>query len=377
MRPSVQLAVVGLLAVLTSAPSAFAQRARTIDSLVSRPGTRGASTLIGGAYTSSSQVQMLAATRRDVNLLGQDRFLYMRPRGGHGGSSALLPVSQAGLFSPLSGPRGLSLSAMMDRSGDAALISGLAARLNLRLPIPTRGAGGLPALNAFVYTPRPKTSAFERFFDLNPQTAPDAGNQPAIRTIAEELEKQTDETVERALRDGLTLFKAATIERRDALLGQYPNCRDCADDLFRAQQKLQLVRDLDHDSALSCLLLAHVALEQERPTLASSYLIEAYGRDPELLSVNAAAIDEYFGDAAENGGHSAVLEAQMRRYVQLGEFNSHSVMAQLQSAYCAWRLSDPARAAAFAQQAETLARAAAEPYPEAISFADAIRNTSP
>ena len=182
-----------------------------------------------------------------------------------------------------------------------------------------------------------------------------------------------------AERDGLDLFKKATIERRDPRTKRYPNCRDCATNLDQATRLLSLVRDLDEEAYLPTLLMAHAALDEERPIVALVYLLDAFRRNPDLFSADPGSINQYFGDVADGSRRSAMLEAQMRQYVRTGELNPKSPEGQLLSAYCGWRIGDVERAREAARLAAELAPAAGEPELVArmTNFAAAVRAALP
>lgn len=373
MRREFWLAVVCL--AVASLPQAAGQFAGALESLISRPSERSASVYIGGDYTRTSRAEGLLATRRDVALLDQDQFEYSRTRRGHY-RGRVLPISEVGLSSELSGPAGWPTSVFADRTGDLALVSGLQAATNFRLPLPGVGAGGLPALNAHIYTPHPPQTEFERFFGLVPAQPPAASSRRPFTSIAAELERQTQERVARAREAGLALLKAATVESRDPQTGRYPNCVECDAKLWRAARTLALVRDLDDADALPLILLTHIALEQESPSLAGTYLMQAFRRNPELFREQPAELAKLFGDFEDNN-RSLVLEAQLHRYKDIGMYNPGSVAAQLVSGYCAWRLGDTSQARAAAGKALELARTNPEEAESALSFATALQAALP
>ena len=354
-------------------PIAFGQRyARSGESLLSRPSDRSASVYIGGDYTRTSRTESLLATRRDVALLSQDRFEYAR-RQQRGVRGRTLPVSAVGLSMELGGPRGLPLSNFSQRTGELALISGLSGATDFRLPPPGVGAGGLPTLNAHLYTPRPPRTEFEEFFGLNPGWRPIVSDSRPFTSVATELERQTKERVDRSREAAKALWTAATVERRDPQTGRYPTCADCDVLLSGAAKEFQTVRDLDESDARALVFLTHIALEQDCPSLAGTYLIEAFQRDPTMLQGPPDELARAFGDYDDGRNQSLVLDSQLYRYKDTGLTNPGSVAAQLISAYCAWRLGDASQTRAFADQAVELARQNPESTEFELGFAAALQ----
>jgi hypothetical protein len=323
-------------------PWAAAQGVQAANELISRRTVRGSQSIVGGRTIAAGRTRSLRATQTDAYILARQTYEYLRSQRS-GLDTRVLGVSQLGLFRNLAGPSGEPLSSFKDRTGEVASLSGLSQAMSLNVPLPYVGPGGLPTLNAFQYTPRPATSAFEDFFGLSPAPAPRPADwKPAIPSVAAELDRRTADRGKRAEQEGVALFKAGTVETRDARTGRFLNCRDCEESLFQAKQKLLLARDIAGRSYWPCVLLAHIALEEERPTLALSYLLEALDRNPQLFTEDPAQLHQYYGDA-QGGGRSAVLEAQLRRYVRIGELNPRSPHAYALGAYCAWRLGDEAR----------------------------------
>jgi Tfp pilus assembly protein PilF len=124
--------------------------------------------------------------------------------------------------------------------------------------------------------------------------------------------------------------------------------------LAEAASHLRMAESLKRDAFLPSLLLAHAALEQERPMTAVAHLTKAFERDPSFIE-KRLPIASYFGDVDERG-RSDYLESQMLRFMQIAELNPESPTAQVLSAYCAWRLGDNVRAREAAQRAQELAR---------------------
>ncbi len=331
-------AVVGILA---TADAVQAQRAgRAAGASISRPAQSGPSVSIGGTFTSQA-INTLQAPRRDVALLGQDQYEFTRGQRSHRGGrfTSILPVGTKGLDGVLSAPGGTPLSAHLDRSGEVVMLSGLGVVTDLERGLPFFPEGGLPAANAFLYSPRPPRDARERFFDLKPVAEDAPSPLVPIRTYAEALEERTNWRVAVAERDGLAAFKAGTVEPRDVSSGRFPNCQTCDQDLIRANQKFELVRDLDADNWLALTIMAHIALERDRPTTASIYLEQAFNRNPDLFSEGPLTLDQYFGDVGSDG-RSQFLRAQVRRYARIAELNPDDVTAVVIEMYCAWRMDD-------------------------------------
>jgi hypothetical protein len=271
-------------------------------------------------------------------------------------------------------PGGRTLSANLPGAASAYQLSGLTGAMSLGRALPGRRWGAMPSISAHLYTPSADPTRFEMLMGLQPRPEPPAPSERTIRSIADELVTQTLDVVKQARENGIALFKQATVERRDPRTGRYPNCRACGDLLFQAVGELKMVRDLDEASHEPLLLLTHLCLEQERPMLASVYLLEAYERHPDLFSGDPAAMHAYFGDLDEDDGTSAVLEAQLRRYVQIGSLNQNSPNARLLEAYCAWRLGDRARAVDAARAAIEILRS--QPDVEADRLAVALNFAS-
>jgi len=323
-------------------PWAAAQGVRAANELISRRTVRSSQSVVGGRTIAAGRIRSLRATQTDNYIAARQTYEYLRSRRT-GMDARVLGVSQLGLFRNLAGPSGEPFSSFKDRTGEVASLSGLSQAMSLRVPVPYIGAGGLPTLNAFQYTPRPATTSFEDFFGLSPAPTPQPPDwKPAIPSVAAELDRRTVDRGKRAEQEGVVLFKAGTVETRDARTGRFLTCRDCEESLFQAKQKLLFARDIIGTSYWPCVLLAHIALEEERPTLALAYLIEALERNPQLFIEDPAQLHQYFGDA-QGGGRSAVLEAQLRRYVRIGELNPRSPHAYALGAYCAWRLGDATR----------------------------------
>jgi hypothetical protein len=339
----------GLCLLTAALPWASAQYSRKLEGLIRRPSAEAPSTGVGGLFTREAVRPLELARGSAASLFGQRRFT-TRANLRDYRFNRTVGYSQLGFQEDMEAPaRNSFLNAMMgatrDRGAAVAVISGLNQATSLNLPLPGVPIGLVPALSACAYTPRAESNRFQDLTGLAPPRPEEAAQ--LLPTTAERLEARTSDVATWAERDGLSLFKLGTREVRDAQTGQFQKFPDCADKLGRAVQRLRMAIDLNPNAALPALLVAHAALEQERPLLAANELLTALRRDPNLLSGAGGALDRYFGDVAGEGGRSAFLAAQMRRYARLGEFNPNSAPAYVLEAYCTWRLGDvgPARAA--------------------------------
>jgi hypothetical protein len=377
MKPCVWVQAGAFLCVLACLPMADAQYARTLEALTRRPSEAAPSENVGRFFGSGARSSPLTTTRGENVPLMNQRSLPFRgeARGAH---SRVMPGAQAGSM-PGRGPGGVGggkagegMEVFRNRTSEIGMITGLTASQNLELPRPGAPAGYVPGLSACEYTPRRETTRFQDILGLTPSgPAPD---EPLLGTTAERLNRHTDELAAQAESAALALFKQATAEMRDVRTGRFENCTDCPDRMARAVQRLTMVSDLTPDSGLPLLLMAHVALEQERPLQAVAKLVEALRRERDLLSRATDGFAGYFGDADTAGGKSEFLEAQMRRYVHIGEYNPNSPVAQALQAYCAWRLGDRDAARAALSQVELLVRSSAADDNELLNFTATLRS---
>ncbi len=376
------------------APAAPAQQyyARTLEYLIERPAERGPSAGIGGLYTAS--FQPLTMTRADVATIGQEQYQFRgrtrQARLGTSwgqriqqqkipGSNQLVPLrglasgrglgpGDLGLSSALATPGALSFygGAGYDRA-----LSGAVSPMALFLPSPSIPIGFVPSITAQEHTPRPETTPFQQAFGLLPEPSEPKG-QP-LKLPADRLNDRTDQLAQTAERDGLALFKKGTVEARDARTGRHPNCADCAEKLAAAIQRLKMARILDRKASLPVLLVAHALLEQEQATAAVYYLTDAFQRDPAIFEATPRELDRYFGDVADDGATSGVLEAQLRRYRRVAELNPEAPDALILQAYCAWRLGEAERARQTLDQLDTLALSGGKVSGELLDFGTALR----
>lgn len=376
MRRCSWLWVGGIVGLLATVPGALAQaqRARTLDNLIRRPADEGPSASLGGYFT-RSPLAPLSATRRGTNvaLLGQPQ-LPSRSDVGHAGNPGLLQTAQLGLRTTMGLPQRVFYADLFaNRDRQFGMISGLDAAQSLQLPLPGVPIGYVPALSASRYTPRAPATRFEKLMGLTPVEPPAV---PLTSTMAERLEQRTAERAMQAERDGIAFFKRATVDVRNPETGRFERCPECNDSLIRAVQQLQLASELNSQTAVPLLLMAHVALEQERPLQAVDDLLGALRRTHAVFTGAEGAFATYFGDATGEG-RSAFLETQMRRYAQIAQYNPDSPTAQALQAYCAWRLGDWGAARLALTQVEQTATTVPGRMDELLDFAATLRSAMP
>ncbi len=333
--------------------------------VLDRPSSRGASLQLGGRFTRARRG--LQTPQRQVSMFGQDAFQFSRTyqnRGRGAAAQSRLPrslaIAQTGLRMPLGAPRGATLSWTGYRTGAASIVPGMVPVLSVAPPTMDHRGRRLPTVDAHLYTPDRHQTRFHRLVGLN--ATPEGPATPAFDNLTDELIEHNERRVQRAEQRALFEFEQGTVEARDPETGRFPNCRECPLHLDRARELLQIARDMTPDEHIPSLLLAHDALERERPSLATYYLVEAYRREPTLFAEDdgdesARNVHRYYGDV-DDDGRSAIVAAQMRRYVRLGDLNSSEPSAWLLSAYCAWQLGDMTRAATAADRVLELGRGA-------------------
>lgn len=346
------LSSLAVVAVLAAAPAAIAQTyARYGDSLYDRPATRAASTTLGGRFT-FAPARALAAAQRDVSLLGQDPFQFAPQVSARSRDRRrALPVVNFGLNSPLSAPSGFPLSAQFAYTGEIAVLSGVSAEFDIMRPLPS-ATGYLPSASGYLYTPRDEQSLHAQYFGHKEPVDRETVRRPTPReqaqmaaeavSYSQAVEVRTQRRVAVALRDALNDFRSGTVEMRDPGTGAYPSCTDCDLRMFKALQGLELVQDLDAKNGLAPLLLAHIALERQRPLYATHLFVRAYERDPAVFGPDHS-LHSYYGDVSADG-ISPRLDSQMRLYARATEELRSSGAVALLEAYCAFRLGDSARA---------------------------------
>lgn len=230
-----------------------------------------------------------------------------------------MPATVSPWATALSGPQ----------TRDVERASQLQASFSLGVSLSGIGATEISLPDSPVLAPPPARTAFHAFYGLKAVEArpvsdlpiPDDGWAGLLRL---ENERACEENWERARE----LFKAATPE--DA--GDDP--RQYFERLSKAEAALRLVRDLDREAYVPCLLLIHVALEKDELLLASSHLRDAVRRHPAVF-VERPDLAAYYGDPE-------LLEATARGSLRLGDDHPATETYALQ-AYCAWLLDDRAR----------------------------------
>lgn len=348
--------VCAVILIVAMAVPASAQRARTIDNMVSRPSTRGPSQALGGRFT-QSDTQAIGDSSRGISLLGQQSGMGMQQRrvSEHARvlSSVTVGLQSAASMYTVSSMTGLG---RMGQS-DIARLSGVGQLTRLDLPLPGVAHGYLPRVDAHEFTPAPEgQTRFHELFGLQPTRKLTAVELDELPKMADVLMERVDRRVAAAQEEGVELFREATVETRDPTTGQYLNCPDCAERLTRALNRLELVCVLDNDAVVPNLLVAHGQLEQDRPDRAVVSLLDAYMADPDKFLEAIPSLDQYFGDGDEAGDRSPFLEMQMVRYLRIGDANPGSVNAKLLEAYCARQLGDTVRARLAATEAERYVR---------------------
>ncbi len=368
IRKSVWILLTFAVAELWGAASASGQGIRS--EIYSRPTERSPSALMGGRFTRARNLDPIQPSR-STSLIGQPSLSFSGTRR-QSRYATTLDVARGGLMSSYG--TSSATDPLLHHSGlnSSSIIRGVEDAVSLDRGIPGVSRMYVPSPMAYEFTPHPGSTRFTNYFGLEP-TLPPAEDAPVAK-LAQRVEAIVDQRIEQARERGLELFREATFEPRDPRTGQYPSCVDCEDKLRRAVQQLTMVDELDNDAYLAPLIMAHAALEQERPMYATNKLIDAWKRNPDLLS-NRDEMAEYFGDAIDGADQSAYMETQMRRYLRTGDLNPSSPTAHALAAYCAWRLGDPIRLNQSAQRAvETLADAATE-TPDLLNFVVALQNS--
>jgi hypothetical protein len=185
-------------------------------------------------------------------------------------------------------------------------------------------------------------STFHRVFGLV-EAPPEAETTAAPTALAPLIAAQSEVAVGTLADDALMAFRVSTSGAMEQRTGEFA----------RAGHLLAGARDMQADEVVPALLGVHAALARDQVSLAVFNLHEATRRAPDLTAA-LAGLASHFGDYDAARRDSANLDAQMRRWVQLGDDNPGSVEAQLVSAYCATVLGDRARAQRTLERAETL-----------------------
>ncbi len=354
MRAFVILGGLVLVAGLGAFRAAAQSTGTQSDLSYNRPSDFGPSRYIGGRFTQDAASQ-IGIARRDV---GQFAGFQV---GRHFGGQAF--DTEATSASPISAPRvgilttpnrgrqpGFQMqmnSAMAAYSGIDLLAGALRQHQRRFLPpmsldTPLYGSyrPELPPIDGHLYTPAPEpASRFHELTGLVPSVEPRRG--PKLVSMADALEARARQRNADAQEAAVAAFRAATM-----MSVTDPRCGDCHEMVARAASSLDGVQEVDRGAALPALLAAHIALEQGRVVSATRAILDAARRDPTLFVAeltNKRPLASYFGDFDAASGRSAVLQAQMLRYLQAGEVSPQSASAQVLEAYCAFRLGEFAR----------------------------------
>jgi hypothetical protein len=313
--------------------SAHGQRAQPAS--INRPSSWAPSARIGlvggyntGRYATPEQVATLPPDSfgSGGRGLGRPNFLGAGWRMGSLPAPAVpqaFTLAQPGAIAPMTtSPFARALRGA--QAQDLALASRLESSLQLSVPLTGIGTTEIEWPDRPYFIPEPTGTAFQKFFGLKPTVAEPVAELP----MPEEgwvglLEQQNDESLRLKRQRALEEFKAATRERSSF------------EQLSEAQWALRVLRDLDRETYIPCLLLVHVALEKRQLSVAVTHLADAVRRHPELF-VERPDLASYFGDPT-------LLERVARDHLKIGDEDPSPVGYVLQ-AYCAWVLNDRVRA---------------------------------
>ena len=208
---------------------------------------------------------------------------------------------------------------------EVAWASRLQASFQLSVPLVGIGPTRIRLPNSPYFVPEATGTAFHTFFGLKP-TEPEPLSQVPIPDDGWVglLERENDELLLRKKAEALEIFKAAT---RDGVEQRFER-------LSEAEAALRMVRDLDREAHIPCLLLLHVALERQQLLGAATYLADAVRRHPAVF-VERPDLASYFGDPE-------LPEKIARKYLKIGDESRTAETYALQ-AYCAWILNDQTR----------------------------------
>jgi hypothetical protein len=343
----------------TAAHGQYARRAP-----ISRPSYGPSSRLgiVGGVYTRQYDV---SALDRGAGPPAGPRGLPLPSFFGAAGGLGRLPPSpmpQALTFAPVGYDASGGLSPVFGSLSGAsnmvlARVSGLQASQSLTVPLTGLGPYQLAFPDRPYYLPEPQGSALHEFFGLKPTEAEGAPAVPVpVDGLVGLLEQENGRFLYEVRSQALRTFKRAMTE----------GVAERGELLSTAQQQLSTLRDLDRQAYLPCLLLTHVALENDQLLQAMGYLAEAVRRHPSVF-VEGLDIASYYGDAKlrEDKQHwrSELLERQMRKHLRIGDENPGTPSTYVLQAYCAWVLNDQIRVkhalerlAAAEQEAQVSAR---------------------
>jgi hypothetical protein len=219
---------------------------------------------------------------------------------------------------------------------EIAWASRLQASFSLAVPLTGIGPTEIQLPYNSYFAPPPAGTEFHAFYGLTP-TEPRSDLEteiPADGWVAL-LELENSRAVANTWKRARELFKAAT---EDKVAGRFEY-------LAEAGAALRVVRDLDREAYIPCLLLLHVALERNQVLLAASHLTDAARRHPSVF-VERPNLAAYFHDhaagATASDDRSKVLEQTARAYLKIGDLTGRPEAYAVQ-AYCAWILDDQAR----------------------------------
>jgi hypothetical protein len=212
---------------------------------------------------------------------------------------------------------------------DIAWASRLQASYSLAVPLTGIGPTEIRLPNRPYFAPPLAGTTFHTFYGLRP-TEPQPLSEVPIPDDGWVglLELENNRVLEDSWERARELFKAATPERSGE------NLQPDFERLAEAEAALRVVRDLDREAYVPCLLLLHVALEKSQWLLAASHLRDAVRRHPAVF-VEQPDLASYFGDPES-------LEVTARRNLRLGDASPTAETYALQ-AYCAWVLDDRPR----------------------------------
>lgn len=328
------MASVMLLGVL--AAPALGQRTRS--AYFSRPSDTGPSSLIGnvgGSYTNLS----MAGTPRprlDYQSFGGQAIPRVSGfsgamRGGYGfyGMYQVGNVQGASLYS-VEGRRYSMFPASIGLANSAELraASWLDQSMSLDQPLMGWESPRVDIPDAPYFVPSdPDMTAYHQFFGLVPAREevplPSAlKDEPSYSSLVEET-------------NNVRVREMLTRADRAFKIGTTPTAEDRYEQLAVARRLYASVLDLDRAAYMPALLSAHAALEQDHFEVAIRHLLEAQRRRPGIFS-ERPDVAGYFGDPE-------LLEAQVRRFVRIGEQLPNSGAAWATQCYCAWVLQDPIR----------------------------------
>jgi hypothetical protein len=303
---------------------------------VSRPSKAGASVQLGrvGGLNTGRYGDPMQLTNVAPDALGfTDRGLSQPNFYGGGWRMARLPappLPQAFLTG------NLGVNAPMAPSPWARVLRGVgtpqlaaASRLDVTfgLSVPLGGIGptGVRLPNSPFFAPTRHESAFHAFYGIRPAEPKSLATPPIPASgWVGLLERANDESLVRRKTDAFEQFKAATSEGVELRFER----------LSEAQAALRLVRNLDRESYLPCVLLLHIALEKRQLVGAIDCLVDAVERHPGIF-VERPDLAAYCGDPE-------FLTRTARAYLKIGE-SARTPEAYALQAYCAWILDDQAR----------------------------------